>query len=68
MSSERATFLNAMVAVTRLTSSGSRRPSVIGVTVHPGATALTLARGATAVISFFSDKSSPPEMADFAAA
>ena len=49
-------------------ASGSTWPRVIGDSVQPGATALTRARGATRVTSFFSDSSSPPCSAAFAAA
>jgi hypothetical protein len=50
------------------TCSASTWPRVIGVSVHPGATALTRPRGAIRAISFFNDSSRPPVTPDFAAA
>jgi hypothetical protein len=68
MSSASATLRSAMVAVTRSTTAGSRSSAVIGVTVHPGATTLTRAFGASRTTSFFSDSIRPWAMPAFAAA
>ena len=57
-----------IVRETARTWPGSTRPRVIGVSVQPGATAFTRPRGAIRTISFFSERSSPPLIADFAAA
>ena len=46
----------------------STSPRVIGDSVQPGATAFTRPRGAMRTISFFSESSRPPVIADFAAA
>ena len=64
MSSVRATLRSGIVAVTRSTSSSVSDASVIGDTVHPGATTLTRA----GAISFLSDSSRPWPIAALAAA
>ncbi len=68
MSSAAATLRNAMVRVTRSTTSWSSDPRVISECVQPGATALTRPRGAMRTISFFRLSSSPTWIAAFAAA
>jgi hypothetical protein len=58
-----------MVRVTRSTSPGSSSVErVIGDTVHPGQTALTLPSGAMRTISFLRLRRSPRTIADFAEA
>src|SRR5262249_41264930 len=63
-----ATLRSAIVRVTARTCSGSTCPRVIGVSVQPGATALTRPRGAILPISFLTPSSTPPPIPAFSAA